>query len=233
VLFAGIDFAGVGAARSSLVRNEEARMKHVSKLGLVAALAASAMAIASTQGAETNPYQGADKRAVNLCSSCHGPRGVSTSPEFPILAAQSEIYLVMQMKAFRNKVRNEKEAHQFMWGVAQQMDDAAIAAVARYYAEQAPAGGRPAETAMATKGKELFEKGAPERGISACATCHGKNAEGGSEGPRLASQHAKYIEKQLRYMQTKERDAATMGEVVKKLTLEEAQAVAAYVQSLS
>ena len=35
-----------------------------------------------------NTQQAAEKTAVNLCSSCHGPRGISTSPEFPILAAQ-------------------------------------------------------------------------------------------------------------------------------------------------
>ena len=208
-------------------------MKHISRLGLSIALVATPLANTNIEGSDLNQNQVADKRAVNLCSSCHGPRGISTSPEFPILASQSETYLVTQMKAFRSKARSEKEAHQFMWGIATQMDDEAIAAIARYYAAQPPAGGRPANSAVAMKGKELFEKGAPERGIAACASCHGKNAEGGADGPRLASQHAKYIAKQLRYIQTRERDVATMREVVKAMTPEEAQAVAVYLQSLS
>ena len=41
-----------------------------------------------------------EERAVNLCSTCHGPRGISTSPDFPILAAQREGYIVAQPEAF-------------------------------------------------------------------------------------------------------------------------------------
>lgn len=208
-------------------------MKHISGLRLASLLVVMMLGPPKTEGSDLDRHQVADERAVNLCSTCHGPRGISTSPEFPILAAQNQAYLVAQMKAFRNKTRSEKEAHQSMWGIARQMDDAAIAAVASYYAAQAPAAARAANPAVATKGKELFEKGAPERGIAPCASCHGKNAEGGVEGPRLASQHAKYVAKQLRYMQTQERDVATMRTIVKGLTLEEAQAIAVYVQSLS
>ena len=208
-------------------------MKQISRFGLAVGLVAAALANTNTQGSDLNPRPVGNERAANLCSSCHGPRGVSTSPEFPILAAQSESYLAAQMQAFRNRTRTDKEAHQYMWGIAAQMDDAAIEAIARYYAQQAPATGRPASASVVIKGKELFERGAPEREIAACASCHGKNAEGGADGPRLASQHAKYIAKQLRYMQTRERDVATMRGVVKDLTPEEAQAIAAYVQSLS
>ncbi len=208
-------------------------MRPNSGVVLASILVAMVLGAANTDGSDLDRHQITNERAVNLCSTCHGPRGISTSPEFPILAAQSQAYLVAQMKAFRNKTRSEKEAHQSMWGIAGQMDDAAIAAVASYYAAQAPAAPRPANPAVATKGKELFEQGAPERGIAPCASCHGKNAEGGIEGPRLASQHAKYVAKQLRYMQTRERDVATMRTIVKGLTPEEAQAIAVYVQSLS
>lgn len=208
-------------------------MKHTGWLGLASILVAMALGVAKTEGSDLDRRQIANERAVNLCSTCHGPRGISTSPEFPILAAQNEAYLIAQMKAFRDKTRSEKEAHQSMWGIAGQMDDAAIAAVASYYAAQAPAAARPANPTVVTKGRELFERGAPERGIAACASCHGKTAEGGVGGPRLASQHAKYIAKQLRYMQTQERDVAIMREIVKGLTADESQAIAAYVQSLS
>jgi len=208
-------------------------MKLIGTTGFAVALVVAALGAAGAERPDMDQKQVTNDRAVNLCSSCHGPRGISTSPEFPILAGQKEAYLATQMKAFRNRTRSEKEAHDFMWGIAAQMDDAAIAAIARYYAAQSPAEGRPASSTNAMKGKDLFEKGAPERGIVACATCHGKNAEGGADAPRLASQHAKYIAKQLRYMQTQERDVATMRAIVKDLTPDEAQAVALYVQSLS
>src|SRR5450755_3702530 len=55
----------------------------------------------------------AEDKAINLCSTCHGPRGISTSPEFPILAAQNRAYLENQIEAFRKRTRSEKDAHDF------------------------------------------------------------------------------------------------------------------------
>ena len=172
-------------------------------------------------------------KAVNLCSTCHGPRGISTSPEFPMLAGQHEVYLIAQMKAFRARTRADKDAHDFMWGIAAHLDDPTIEGIARYYSAQTPPAGRSVDPAVAKKGKDLFDNGAPGRDIPACATCHGQSAEGGNaEQPRLAGQHAKYVAKQLRYMQTQERDTAVMRTALKDFNAEERAAVAAYVQSL-
>ena len=49
--------------------------------------------------------------------------------------------------------------------------------------------------------------------------------------PRLAGQHAKYVIKQLNYIQSLVRAAPVMHGIVKDLTSAEIQAVAAYVQS--
>jgi cytochrome c553 len=173
----------------------------------------------------------AEQTAVNVCSTCHGPRGVSTSPEFPILAAQREGYIAAQLEAFRSHARAEKDAHDFMWGIAGQLDPAVIRGLARYYASQPAAPGRVDDPALVAKGKALFDAGVPGRGVPACATCHGANAEGGPEFPRLAGQHAKYVAKQLAYIQTLVRAAPVMHGIVKDFTPAEIQAVAAYVQS--
>ncbi len=149
-----------------------------------------------------------EEKAVNLCSTCHGPRGISTSPEFPILAAQRRGYLESQIDAFRKKTRSEKDAHDFMWGIAGNLDEAIIAGIAAYYSEQPPAPGRTSDPTLVAKGKELFDKGVPERGIPACMSCHGANAEGMADFPRLAGQHAKYVDKQLNYIQVAGSDRA-------------------------
>src|SRR5689334_14464896 len=190
-------------------------------------------AVASA-GAQNNPadvQRAAEEKAVNLCSTCHGPRGISTSPEFPILAAQRADYLEAQLDAFRAKTREEKIAHDFMWGIAYNLDDAMIKNVALYYSTQPPSPGRPGDPALATKGKELFDKGIPGRGIPACASCHGANAEGIAGFPRLAGQHAKYVVSQLNYIQSLVRKAPVMHGIVKDLTPDEMQAIAVYVQS--
>jgi len=172
-----------------------------------------------------------EEKAVNLCSTCHGPRGVSTSPEFPILAAQRRGYLESQIDAFRKKTRAEKDAHDFMWGIAGNLDESVIAGIAAYYADQPPAPGRSSDPALVAKGKELFDKGVPERGIPACMSCHGANGEGMADFPRLAGQHAKYVVKQLNFIQTLVRSAPVMHGIVKDLSPDEIQAVAAFVQS--
>ncbi len=174
----------------------------------------------------------AEEKAVNLCSTCHGPRGISTSPEFPILAAQRKEYLEAQIEAFRKKTRAEKDAHDFMWGIAGNLDPAIIDGIAAYYAAQPPAPGRVDDPALVAKGKQLFDKGVPDRGIPACQACHGADAAGANAFPRLAGQHAKYVAKQLNFIQSLVRAAPVMHGIVKDLTPDEIQALAAYVQSL-
>ena len=195
------------------------------------AILAGAATLLSAQTIPPDIQKAAEDKAVNLCSTCHGPRGISTSPEFPILAAQHRGYLAAQIDAFRKQARAEKDAHDFMWGIAGRLDEKIIDGIAAYYAAQPRAPGRTDDPAVVAKGKELFDKGLLDRGIPACATCHGANGEGIADFPRLAGQHAKYVAKQLTYIQTLTRAAPVMHGIVKDLTPDEMQAVAAYMQS--
>jgi cytochrome c553 len=204
-------------------------MKHIHAAVFV--LLAGATPLLSAQTIPPDIQKAAEEQAVNLCSTCHGPRGISTSPEFPILAAQRRGYLAAQIDAFRKQTRAEKDAHDFMWGIAGRLDEKVIIGIAAYYATQPAAAGRTDDPILVAKGKELFDKGAPDRGIPACATCHGANGEGIADFPRLAGQHAKYVGKQLTYIQTLTRAAPVMHGIIKDLAPAEIQAVAAYVQS--
>ncbi len=194
-------------------------------------LLAGAATSAGAQDNVTNVTKAAEEKAVNLCSTCHGPRGISTSPEFPILAAQRTGYLEAQIDAFRKRTRAEKDAHDFMWGIAGNLDETIVGAIAAYYAAQPPAPGRSDDPALVARGKELFDKGVPGRGIPACMACHGADAAGVADFPRLAGQHAKYVVKQLNYIQSLVRAAPVMHGIVKDLAPAEIRALAAYVQS--
>lgn len=174
-----------------------------------------------------------EERAVNLCSTCHGPRGISTSPEFPILAAQRPAYLIAQIENFQHKTREEKAAHDFMYGIAGNLlDPKLVQSIAAYYAAQPPAPGRPGDPAQIAMGKKLFETGLPDRGVPPCASCHGARAEGVADFPRLAGQHAKYVVRQIEYIQGLVRKAPVMHGIVKDLTPAEMEAIAVYVQSI-
>ena len=204
-------------------------MKRPGWLLLVLAWAAYSGAVGAQSAAPIDPA--AAQKAVDLCSTCHGPYGISTSPNFPILAAQRQGYLEAQIEAFRSHARAEKDAHDIMWGIAGNLDPAIIKGIAQYYASQPPTGGRGGDTVAIASGKEVYDKGVPSRGIPPCATCHGPDAAGLADFPRLAGQHASYVVKQLNYIQTLVRAAPVMHGIIKDLTPAEIQAVSVYVQS--
>lgn len=173
----------------------------------------------------------ATKKAIELCSACHGPGGNSVSPTFPRLAAQREEYIVNQLKAFKSRQRAEQDAHDFMWGMAAPLDDKLIGELAHYYASQTPLRMKPGDPALIAKGKDLFEKGVASKPLPPCATCHGKNGEGIGEFPRLAGQHVAYTMKQITLIQSLLRAAPVMHGIVKEMNRAEIEAVAEYLQS--
>ena len=78
----------------------------------------------------------AEKIAITVCGTCHGARGNSTQPKYPRLAGQNANYLAAQLKAFRAQSRGDPDAIGYMWGMAAQLDDATITALAEFYAGQ-------------------------------------------------------------------------------------------------
>ena len=176
--------------------------------------------------------QAAVKLAESLCGSCHGPEGRGDNPRIPRLAAQQRAYLEVQLKAFRSQSRNDPAAHEYMWGVASTLDDDIVAALAEYFAAQAPAAvTAPTDAKVAAAGKQLFEKGSPDRGVPPCTGCHGQNAEGMAVFPRLAGQHGEYLYIQLKLIQNKLRDSPVMHGLIKQLSGDEITAIATYLQS--
>ena len=176
--------------------------------------------------------QAAEKLASTTCVACHGIGGRSTSSPFPNLAAQPATYLEAQFKAFRDQTRGDPDAQAYMWGLASQVDDKMISALAAYYAAQRPARGQPGNATLMAKGKIIFEKGMPEQGIPACYVCHGANAEGKAIFPRLAGQHAPYLLKQVLLIQNVLRVAPVMHGLIKNLTRDEMLAVTTYLASI-
>jgi cytochrome c553 len=70
---------------------------------------------------------GKDKSAA--CTGCHGVNGVSSNPMWPNLAGQQEGYLVKQLQAFRDGVRDDP----LMTPMAKTLSDADIDNLAAYY----------------------------------------------------------------------------------------------------
>ena len=168
--------------------------------------------------------------ARHLCERCHGPGGRSRMPAYPALAGQQAAYLVAQFEAFRTS-REEPEAQEHMLGFSAAFDDDLIAALARYYSGQSPLRGRRGNATRIKTGRELYLGGDPALGIPPCAGCHGEHAEGKDAVPRLAGQHAVYLTRQMRVIQSSDRDSALMHEAVGELTPEQVRGLALYLQS--
>lgn len=173
----------------------------------------------------------AERLAVGVCGTCHGARGISTHPKFPNLAGQNANYLAAQLKNFRAQSRGDPDAIGYMWGMAGSLKDDTIDALAKYYAAQAAQPSRTRDPATIARGRELYTQGITAQGVPACALCHGPDAHGLSDFPRLAGQHSQYVLKQLGSFQSNMRDVAIMHGVAKTLNLEEMQAIADYLEA--
>ncbi|MDA8233171.1 MAG: c-type cytochrome [Magnetospirillum sp.] len=202
------------------------------KTTLLSSAFALALVVSGGAFAADGNVQAGAKLASDVCSKCHGDKGVSPSPLFPNLAGQKAGYIENELHLFRDRGRGDPHARAYMWGIAGPMTDAQISDVAAYFAAQTPVHGSPAsDTALAEKGKAIFEKGVEARQIPACAACHGKNAEGNDTIPRLAGQYKDYLVTQMLEFRGLLRDNETMHENTAHMTDDDARAVAEFLSS--
>ncbi|MGC8521988.1 MAG: c-type cytochrome [Steroidobacteraceae bacterium] len=202
--------------------------------GLLAAVAAAftfGSLPSGAQGAPTPPQQ-APELAIGVCGTCHGVDGNSINPMFPRLAGQHAWYIEQQLKEFRDHTRGDPYAVAYMYGMANDLSNATIVALAKYFSHQTPGPGTPHPAAVIDRGRNIYEHGIPSQGVPACAACHGPQALGSSQFPRLAGQHAEYIMKQLQSFQNNMRNVAIMHGVAQTLHRSQMRAVADYLESL-
>lgn len=91
-------------------------------------LLAGLMGLAGGVGAQ-GPGQAQAPVKTGLCVTCHGALGMGNTPDTPHIAAQPQIYLVAQLKAFRSGERK----HAVMNVIARPLTDAEITELAEWY----------------------------------------------------------------------------------------------------
>ena len=215
-------------------------MKTVS-LRLALHLAILAIVLSSTGRADARDTAAVSNRAVQAkiryCQDCHGPSGQGFRGFFPIprLAGQQPEYLKNQLQAFVERRRTNN----IMFNVAHVLKPAMITAIASSFQKLNPRPLGGASKKLVAAGKDIFENGIPDANVAACAACHGPDATGHGEIPRLAGQLDSYVVMELSTW-THERGqnpanpdtSAIMKPVAHSLTKPQIQAVAAYVSSL-
>jgi cytochrome c553 len=174
---------------------------------------------------------------MEYCQDCHGPSGQGYRGFFPIprLAGQQIEYIENQLRAFVERRR----PNSIMANVAHVLSPGMIAAIAEHFHSLDPEPLRGGPRQLAAAGRKIFEDGVPDANIAACAACHGPDATGSGQIPRLAGQLYPYVIKEL-VNWGKERGqnparpdtSAIMSPVAHSLSKAQIEAVAAFVSYL-
>jgi cytochrome c553 len=171
------------------------------------------------------------------CETCHGQSGQGFHGYYPIprLAGQQPEYLQNQLQAFIEKRRTNN----IMFNVAHVLSPPMVEALAAKFESlnPPPLGGAPKDLREA--GKKIFEEGIPDKDVPPCASCHGADAKGNGQFPRLAGQLHDYIfnkltnfEKERGQNPDKPDTSAIMQPIAHALTAPQIKAVAAYLNYL-
>jgi cytochrome c553 len=174
---------------------------------------------------------------IEYCKTCHGVLGQGFHGSIPIprLAGQQTEYLENQLRAFIERRRENK----YMFNVAHVLTPAMRTALANHFngLNPKPIGSAPKELVAA--GKKIYDEGFPSADVPPCAACHGPEAKGNGEFPRLAGQLHDYIfNKLVNWSEERGRDpknpdtSAIMEPIAHKLTKSQITAVAAYLNYL-
>jgi cytochrome c553 len=202
-------------------------------LRLLCSLAATMTAIgafaAEPAASAPEPAKGA-AISTAVCAACHSNDGSRGSPANPIIQGQHPDYLVKQLSEFKSGKRDNA----IMRGMAAPLSDADMKNVAAFYAGKEPKPGFARNKDLATLGEKIYRGGIAERSVPACSGCHSPNGAGiPAQYPRLAGQHADYVQAQLVAFRagTRQNNPAMTG-VAAKLNDREIKALSDYIAGL-
>lgn len=168
------------------------------------------------------------------CTACHGANGNSMTPLWPNIAGQSAKYIQEQLQAFKSGLR----ADPLMTSQAMLLSETDMADLAVYFEGLPAAAQAIANPDLLPRGQALYRGGDAEEGIPACIACHGPTGRGNPAVPypALNGQHAAYTAKTLGDYASGARksDGLTkiMRHISERLSAEDIQALASYVQGL-
>lgn len=199
-------------ALSSLVAAEDTTGEAMARLS----------AIMADEAERQASYEAGHER-IRFCGYCHGEDGNSKRDYIPNLAGQHPLYLFNQFEKFRDGTREDY----VMTKLAKSLSLEDRINIAVYYSQQTARARAGTDPELAAAGGRLFR----ER----CTVCHGKNAQGFRDMPRLAGQPAEYLEIALkRFRETDPRQVSSpMIGIAQVLSDEEIRALAEFLTTFS
>lgn len=170
------------------------------------------------------------KKIVNgLCIACHAVDGNSQLSINPKIASQHSAYLTKQLMNFKSGLRNNA----VMAGMVSNLSDKDMENLGIYFSEQKLKLSKAKSNGKGSEGEKIFRAGIKEKGVPACASCHGPSGHGIPDlYPRLNAQHSEYTLSQLNSFRLEGRPSEIMQKISQKLTEKEMQSVSDYIQGL-
>jgi len=173
---------------------------------------------------------------MQACVACHGKEGRATNAGyFPRIAGKPAGYLYNQLVNFRDGKRHNAT----MAYLVDQMSDAYLREIAEYFAgldlPYPPPQTTGAAPAVLARGEQLVRHGDAQRGIPACAQCHGASMTGVNPSmPGLLGLPRDYVLAQFGAWRSGVRHAAQpdcMGDIARRLAPEDVTAAAVWLSS--
>lgn len=203
----------------------------VTTMMAVAGLIAATGVCAETATAKGDPAK-AQQIVNTVCVACHSADGNSMIPANPKLAGQHYDYLLKQLRDFKSGARKSA----VMAGMVATLTPEDMKNLAAFFSSQKMAPGVAKDKELAAIGQKLYRGGKASNSLPACAACHGPNGSGiPAQFPRIAGQHADYVETQLKNFRTSDRanDPGNMMQAIAvKMTDKEMKAAADYINGL-
>jgi cytochrome c553 len=173
--------------------------------------------------------------ASQVCASCHAADGNSTGGAYPKLAGQHPEYLYKQLVDFKAQPgKTPARNNPIMAGMVAALSDQDMRNVSAYFASQTEKPGAARNKATVPLGEKIYRGGLADKGVPACASCHGPAGAGmPSQYPRLSGQWADYTAAQLVAFRDETRgNNAPMHDIASRLSDKEIKAVADYIAGL-
>jgi cytochrome c553 len=138
----------------------------------------------------------AESLAVRNCTWCHGTGAQGYTPA-PRLAGQRAQYLEKELVSFHTRTRDNPLSQLYMWGAAAHLSPETVRYLATYFSTLPPRAANDGFRDAAALGQTIYQRGMPDSNIVACVVCHGPNAEGVGEIPRLGGLAYAYLKRRL------------------------------------
>jgi cytochrome c553 len=134
--------------------------------------------------------------AIGNCTWCHGASAQGYAPA-PRLAGQSPEYIEKQLINFSEHTRDNPFSRQYMWGAATNLSQQMVHYLAIYFSAVPPKAADDGFRELAAIGATIYQDGVPQSNVVSCVACHGPNAEGVGDIPRLGGLSYYYLKRRL------------------------------------